>query len=115
MAEDNKTGRIIDGEVVSSSASEKVTNAIALHYDGESAPSVTAKGYGDVAKEIYRIAKENNIPLHEDAELAGLLSRLDVGDEIPRNLYIAVAEVIAFAYMVSGKAEEWNRNNPRQV
>lgn len=113
MTDFNDTGKTIDGEVVNSSESENITKAIALHYDGELAPSVTAKGYDDVAKEIYRIAKENNIPLHEDAELANLLSRLDIGDEIPRNLYVAVAEVIAFAYIVSGKAEEWNKNNPR--
>lgn len=111
MTDNKETGRIIDGEVICDA--EHVTEAIALHYDGDLAPSVTAKGAGNVAKEIYRIAKENNIPLHEDAELTKLLSRLDVGDEVPRNLYIAVAEVIAFAYMVSGKAEQWNKNNPR--
>ncbi len=111
MTDNKETGRTIDGEVIYDA--EHITEAIALHYDGSLAPSVTAKGAGHVAKEIYRIAKENNIPLHEDAELASLLSRLDIGDEIPRNLYIAVAEVIAFAYIVSGKAEEYNRNNPR--
>jgi len=111
LADNKKTGRTIDGEVVVDAA--HITEAIALHYDGNLAPSVTAKGVGNVAKEIYRIAKENNIPLHEDADLANLLSRLDIGEEIPRNLYIAVAEVIAFAYMVSGKAEEFNKNNPQ--
>ncbi len=109
MADNKKTGRTIDGEVIFNA--EHITEAIALHYDGDLAPSVTAKGVGNVAKEIYRIAKENNIPLHEDAELASLLSRLDIGEEIPRNLYVAVAEVIAFAYMVNGKAEEYHKNN----
>lgn len=111
MSDDIKTGTTIDGEVVHNA--DHITEAIALHYDGDLAPSVTAKGVGNVAKEIYRIAKENNIPLHEDAELANLLSRLDIGEEIPRNLYIAVAEVIAFAYIVSGKADEYHKNNPR--
>ena len=111
MADNKKTGTTIDGEVFHDA--EHINEAIALHYDGNLAPSVTAKGSGNVAKEIYRIAKENNIPLHEDAELANLLSRLDIGEEIPRNLYVAVAEVIAFAYIVSGKAEEWNNNNQR--
>jgi len=111
VTDDIKSGTTIDGEVVYNS--EHITEAIALHYDGELAPSVTAKGAGTVAQEIYRIAKENNIPLHEDAELASLLSRLDVGEEIPKNLYVAVAEVIAFAYMVSGKAEEYYKNNSR--
>lgn len=111
MSDNKTTGTTIDGEVVHDA--EHITEAIALHYDGELAPSVTAKGVGSVAQEIYRIAKENDIPLHEDAELASLLSRLDIGEEIPRNLYIAVAEVIAFAYIVSGKAEEYHKNNPR--
>jgi len=113
LTDNNTTGRTIDGEVLHSSESDKINKAIALHYDGMEAPTVTAKGYDEVAKEIYRIAKENNIPMHEDAELVSLLSRLDIGDEIPKNLYIAVAEVIAFAYLVSGKAEAWAKENPQ--
>ena len=114
MTDNPKTGQTIDGEVLSSSASEKINQAIALHYDGKEAPTVTAKGYDEVAREIYRIAKENNIPMHEDAELASLLSRLDIGEEIPKNLYIAIAEVIAFAYLVSGKADAWAKQNPKK-
>lgn len=77
--------------------------AVALQYDGRQAPRVTAKGYGEVAEEIIRLAREHNIPLYEDVELVGLLSRLDLGDEIPEALYIAVARVIAFAYLLAGK------------
>ncbi len=76
---------------------------VALVYDGENAPTVTAKGSGHVAEEILRIANENNIPLHEDAELVQLLSQLSLGDEIPRALYVTIAQVIAFAYIISGK------------
>jgi len=76
---------------------------VALMYDGENAPTVTAKGSGHVAEEILRIAHENSIPLHEDADLAQLLSRLELGDEIPQALYVTVAQVIAFAYIISGK------------
>jgi len=81
---------------------EQVTT-VALLYDGENAPTVTAKGSGHVAEEILKIAKEHNIPLHEDAELAQLLSQLELGDEIPRALYVTIAQVIAFAYIISGK------------
>jgi len=108
---DQHKGRTIDGEVVDDHKADAVTQAIALHYNGEDTPTVTAKGYDKIAQQIYKIAKENNVPLHEDADLAKLLSRLDVGDEIPKNLYIAVAEVIAFAYLVNGKAEEWIQAN----
>ena len=77
--------------------------AIALHYSGRGAPRVTAKGKGVVAEEILALAREHNIPLREDAALTGLLARIELGDEIPEKLYLAVAEVIAFAYRLSGK------------
>lgn len=77
--------------------------AVALNYSGRGAPRVTAKGKGIVAEEILVLAREHNIPLREDAALAGLLARIELGDEIPEKLYRAVAEVIAFAYRLSGK------------
>ncbi|MBT3015655.1 MAG: EscU/YscU/HrcU family type III secretion system export apparatus switch protein [Candidatus Thiodiazotropha endolucinida] len=77
--------------------------AIALKYDGENAPRLTAKGRGELADRILALADEHAIPLHEDAELAALLAQIPLGDEIPESLYRAVAEVIAFAYLLSGK------------
>lgn len=77
--------------------------AIALQYDGEHAPRVTAKGHDEVAENIIRVAWEYGIPLQENAPLAGLLATLELGDEIPEALYLAVAQVIAFAYHLSGK------------
>lgn len=77
--------------------------AIALKYDGENAPRLTAKGRGELASKILALADEHAVPLHEDAELAALLSQIPLGDEIPQALYRAVAEVIAFAYLLSGK------------
>ena len=78
--------------------------SVALKYDGENAPVVTATGEGKIAEEIIRIAREHGIPLREDAMLAELLSELELGEEIPQILYRVIAEVIAFAYLVSGKA-----------
>jgi len=77
--------------------------AVALHYDGKGAPRVTAKGQGYVAEEILALARQHNIPLREDAALAGLLGRLELGEQIPEPLYRAVAEVIAFAWRLNGK------------
>lgn len=77
--------------------------AIALNYDGKNAPKVTAKGQGFVAEQIIEQAKAHNIPLHTDTALVKILSRLELGEEIPRELYVAVAEVIAYVYFVSGK------------
>ncbi|MCU7829389.1 MAG: EscU/YscU/HrcU family type III secretion system export apparatus switch protein [Candidatus Thiodiazotropha sp. (ex Myrtea sp. 'scaly one' KF741663)] len=77
--------------------------AIALNYDGENTPRLTAKGRDELAQRILTLAKEHDVPLHEDAELAALLSQIPLGEEIPESLYRAVAEVIAFAYLLSGK------------
>ena len=85
--------------------------AIALQYDGENAPTVTASGEGVIAEEIIRIAREHGVPLREDAMLAAFLSELDLGDEIPPLLYRVIAEVIAYAYLVSGKVPELKDKN----
>ena len=77
--------------------------AIALYYDEKNAPRVTATGQGKVARQILAIAKEHNIPLENDPELAALLAQIPLGDDIPDSLYHVVAEVIAFAYIVAGK------------
>lgn len=72
--------------------------AVALHYDYQGAPTVAAKGSGLIADRIMQVAKENNIILHKSPELVEVLSALDIGDEIPEALYLAVAEIIAFAH-----------------
>ena len=77
--------------------------AIALNYDGENAPRLTAKGRGELAQRILALADAHDVPLHEDSELAALLAQIPLGEEIPEALYRAVAEVIAFAYLLSGK------------
>lgn len=78
--------------------------AIALNYDKKSAPRVTAKGKGQTAEQILKLAEEHNIPLQTDPELARLLGTIPLGNEIPPELYKAVAEVIAFAYLLSGRS-----------
>lgn len=77
--------------------------AIALLYDGDNAPRITAKGQGKLAERIFMLAKEHGIPLENDPQLAAILTQIPLGDEIPEPLYRAIAEVIAFAYLVSGK------------
>ena len=78
--------------------------AVALKYDGEHAPRVTAKGVGIIAENIVALALEHGIPMQDNPLLAQTLAQLDLNEEIPPALYIAVAEVIAFAYYLSGKA-----------
>ncbi len=74
--------------------------AVALKYKRyiDNAPKVVAKGKGEVAKRIIEVAKENNIPITEDAELVEMLIKLDLYEEIPENLYKVVAEIFAFIY-----------------
>ena len=79
--------------------------AVALHYSGGGAPRVVAKGGGAVAERILEVAREHNVRLQEDAALASALSRLELGREIPRDLYVAVAHVLAFAWSVTGKKD----------
>jgi flagellar biosynthesis protein len=64
---------------------------------------VVAKGGGLVAENIIKVAQAHGIPLDEDAALASALSRVDLNREIPRELYVAVAQVLAFAWDVAGK------------
>ena len=80
--------------------------AIALNYDGKNAPRITAKGENEIARQILELAEEADIPLKYDPELAAILSQIPLGEEIPENLYRAIAEVIAFAYFIAGKTPE---------
>ncbi len=77
--------------------------AIALLYDGEHTPRITAKGEGELARRILALAEAHDIPLEGDPELAAILSQIPLGEEIPEALYRAIAEVISFAYLVSGR------------
>ena len=80
--------------------------AVALHYDGDSAPRVTAKGNDVDAREIIRLAEAHDIPLYPNAGLATALVQIPLGEEVPEELYRAVAEVIAFAYLVVGRTPD---------
>lgn len=77
--------------------------AIALTYDGQQAPTLSAKGDDRLAEEILAIAREHEVPIYENAELVSLLARLELGDSIPQALYLSIAEIIAFAWHLKGK------------
>ncbi|VXC29758.1 MULTISPECIES: EscU/YscU/HrcU family type III secretion system export apparatus switch protein [unclassified Pseudomonas] len=78
--------------------------AIALNYDGQNAPILSAKGDDELAEAILAIAREYEVPIYENAELVRLLARLELGDAIPEALYRCIAEIIAFAWHLQGKA-----------
>jgi len=84
---------------------KKAKKAVALKYNSEedTAPMVAAKGRGYVAERILEIANEHGIPIKEDRDLIELLYKLDIEQEIPSELYVVIAEILAFIYKVNKK------------
>ncbi|MBE5822789.1 MAG: flagellar biosynthesis protein FlhB [Butyrivibrio sp.] len=80
------------------SEKKKIKTAVALGYDPneDGAPKVIASGKGALAEKIIEQAKDNKIPVHEDDKLADTLSRLEIGEMIPPELYEVVAEILVF-------------------
>ncbi len=81
--------------------------AIALEYDGEQAPQVTAKGQDELANQILKMAQEANVPIHLDKNLALVLDQIDLGEHIPEALFVVIAEILSFAYRLSGKHKDF--------
>ncbi len=77
--------------------------AIALKYDGNHVPTLTAKGDEELAEAILKIARECEVPIYENPELVRLLAKMELGDSIPEELYRTIAEIIAFAWNLKGK------------
>ena len=84
---------------------EPIKKAAALKYDQAKsmAPRVVAKGKGHIAEQIIQMARENDVPLLEDRNLANVLEAMELESEIPAELYRAVAEVLVFIYRLNGK------------
>ena len=87
------------------SSNDGRSRAVALTYDAGSmpAPKVSAVGQGEVAERIMALAKEHGVPIREDPDLVTLLAQFDVGEIIPPELYVVVAEVLAFVYRLKQK------------
>lgn len=78
---------------------DTIKQVAALKYSPTShrAPTILALGKGEIAKRILTKAKENNVPLFEDENLASVLNQMKIGDEIPPELYEVVASILVFA------------------
>lgn len=83
----------------------QIKKAAAIKYDQAKnmAPRVVAKGKGHIADQIVQVARENDVPLVEDRNLANVLEAMELETEIPPDLYRAVAEVLVFIYRLNGK------------
>lgn len=91
--------------------SKDIKKAVGLKYNTaeNDSPTVIAKGFGDLADEIVALAKESGVMIHEDPYLSDLLARMDLGQEIPEQLYHVIAELIAFSYVLQGKfPDSWS-------
>ncbi len=86
----------------------KQKKAVALKYQPgkDRAPRVSAKGSGRVAEKILEIAKEHDIPVKDDADLVEVLAKLDIEQEIPADVYVVVAELLAFVYDLNKKKKQ---------
>ena len=87
---------------------KKLKKAVALKYDParDGAPKLKAKGSGGIAERIIEVAEREGIPLQEDPDMVGALMQLDFEQEIPPELYHAVAEILAFAYRMNRRMME---------
>ena len=82
-------------------------SAVALRYDQkDAAPRVVAKGYGNIADTIIRTAKDNGLYVHESPELVNLLMQVNLDAQIPPQLYVAIAELLAWIYSLENKARD---------
>ena len=77
--------------------------ALGYNRQKDNAPKVLATGSGEVAKNIINLAKSHDIPIKEDADLIAVLSKVDLNEEVPPNLYKAVAEIFSFLYQMTNK------------
>ena len=81
--------------------------AAALKYErGKGAPRVVAKGEGKLAERIVELAKEAGVPVLEDKGLVEFLMEVEVGEEIPPELYRAVARILAYIYRITGRPQK---------
>jgi flagellar biosynthesis protein len=78
------------------------TQAVALEYGRNKAPVLTAKGDDELARRIVAEAKKQGVYVAEDPRLLAMLSRLDVGQEIPQDMFTAVAVILAWVYWLKG-------------
>ena len=87
--------------------SDKPRKAVALGYKptSDDAPKVLASGKGSIAEKIISTAIKHGIPLQEDSDMVEVLSKLDINEEIPPDLYQAVAEILSFVYRINNESK----------
>nr|WP_321239510.1 EscU/YscU/HrcU family type III secretion system export apparatus switch protein [uncultured Tolumonas sp.] len=88
----------------------KNTELVGLTYDGDKAPFVSQRARGSAAEQILSLAAEQGMYIHQDPELLERLAILQDGDAIPPALFVVIAEILAYSYVLQGKTpEHWRR------
>ncbi|QIZ75657.1 EscU/YscU/HrcU family type III secretion system export apparatus switch protein [Ferrimonas lipolytica] len=86
------------------------TKAVALKYNQPNAPTVTASGVNEMAQQIKHLAQASGVLVHHNPQLAEMLAKLELGQQIPPELYRIIAELIAYAYLIDGRfPEQWQQ------
>jgi len=87
------------------SSTHKQKQAVALRYEPKKdrAPKITGNGRGYLADKILELARQHGIPIRQDKNLLQILSRLDLHQEVPPEVYKALAEILAFIYRLSNR------------
>ena len=86
----------------------KDNGALSLYYDGKNTPQMVAKGYHKLADLIIEKANDAGVLIHKDKHLFNKLEQMEVGETIPPHMYVVIAELIAFSYVLRGKfPESW--------
>lgn len=90
---------------------KKIQKAAAIKYDSKKdrAPKVVAKGAGSLAEKIVELARKNNVPIQSNPDLVEVLCKMDLDEQIPVELYRAVAEILAFIYSANNRLAEINK------
>ena len=86
--------------------SDGASKSAALAYSGEGAPVLVAKGESEIARAIIEVARAHDVPIVQNDQLTELLCQVALGEEIPRNLYVSVAEVLAFVYRLNARIDD---------
>jgi flagellar biosynthesis protein len=87
--------------------------AVALEYGRHKTPVLTAKGDDELARRIVAEAKKQGVYVAEDPRLLAMLSRLDVGQEIPEDMFTAVAVILAWVYWLKGMQPGDEKPSPK--
>jgi len=77
---------------------KKKTAALKYDVDRDQAPRIVALGSGSIAEKIIKTAKKENIPIKEDKDIVEILAKMNIGDQIPEELYTVIAEILSFFY-----------------